>query len=133
MEAKTFGPMQLELTEADETTPHAVVSVSLTTQPHNDEQALLIDYRVQMADGAPERHEQQSLRRDQVYNLPHWVRQQMKEMGLFANGAHNPDNHAAYIENMLGIDKLLDKINAALGIEGTQAIDLERFLEENRH
>ncbi len=132
MESKTFGPLVLELTEADEFTDHARVSITLTTQPTNPEQALLIEYKVAMADGSPDRQQQQTLRRDQVYNLPHWVRQQMKEMNLFTNGAHNPDNHGAYIENMLGIDKLIDKINDALGIKGDEVIDLDRLLREER-
>lgn len=132
MESKTFGPMTLELTEADGTTPHASVNIVLTTQPDNAEQALLVDYRVQMADGSAERQEQQILRRDQVYDLPHQVRRQLKAMHLIEDGAHNPDNHGAYLENALWLDNLLDKINDALGLHGTEAIDLDRFLQDQR-
>lgn len=128
MTANSIAPISIEL--VNNAVVQAVVDINIAASPKDRERALVLDYQINRCEQQETCSAQQVLRRDQVFDLPHQIRSQLKAIGLIDDSTDNVHNHTSYLDNVEDVLKAMGRVKDVLGIDSKEGIDLDRFLKD---
>ncbi|RRJ84079.1 DUF5064 family protein [Aestuariirhabdus litorea] len=121
-----FDPVSYQLVKADGRSLHAEVQVTITANSDDTENAVKIDLLVKMADGQTQ-ESSFTMRRDMAFNFAHRTREELQKMGVLGHGEHAVNASPIFMQSK-AYDMLFKKVRAALNIDPTETIDLDRFI-----